>query len=107
MKGAPIITKLRPEDLETNLPGLSDILTATVNAGASVGFILPHGDDKSRQFWSQAVFPAVRTGGRLLLLARADGHAAGTVQLLTDLPENQPHRAEVAKLLVHPDFRRV
>ena len=57
-------------------------------------------------FWENQIFPDVRAGNRLLFQAMVEGQAAGTAQLLTGLPENQPHRAEVAKLLVHPRYRR-
>ncbi len=48
----------------------------------------------------------MRGGGLLLLAARQDGRIVGTVQLDHDTPANQPHRAEVRKLLVHPQARR-
>ncbi|RED49234.1 GNAT family N-acetyltransferase [Aestuariispira insulae] len=100
------IQTIAPDLLNQHLAGLSEILTATVLDGASVGFILPHDDGKSRAFWTGSVFPEVEKGNRRLLIASLDGRAVGTVQLITGLPENQPHRAEIAKLLVHPDFRR-
>jgi ribosomal protein S18 acetylase RimI-like enzyme len=52
------------------------------------------------------VRPAVLAGTRLLLVARQQDRIIGSVQLDNDTPPNQPHRAEVRKLLVHPDFRR-
>lgn len=98
--------RLSASDLDPALPDLADILHACVCDGASVGFILPFAPDTARAFWSDKVFPAVRSGGTCLWAAYSDGKLAGTVQLGVDLPPNQPHRADVAKLLVHPDHRR-
>ena len=74
--------------------------------GASIGFVVPHSRDDSKAFWSDKISPALQDGGRLLLVAWRDGRIAGSVQLDYDTPANQPHRAEIRKLLVHPDFRR-
>jgi GNAT superfamily N-acetyltransferase len=52
------------------------------------------------------VFPEVRAGRRKLLAAKLDGEIAGSVQLILALPPNQPHRCEVAKMMVHPVARR-
>ncbi len=52
------------------------------------------------------VLPAVREGGWILLVARIDTRIVGSIQLDFDTPPNQHHRAEIRKLLVHPDFRR-
>ncbi len=93
------------EGFDTCLDDLTDILHATVNAGASVGFILPFSMNDSRSFWSGKVLPALKPGIRILLNAEAAGRAVGTVQLDMDVFPNQVHRGEVSKLLVHPDFR--
>src|SRR5690606_40922191 len=70
------------------------------------GFILPHPPAQAEAFWSAKVLPAMREGTRTVLVARRDGRIVGTVQLDCDTPPNQPHRAEVRKLLVHPLHRR-
>jgi ribosomal protein S18 acetylase RimI-like enzyme len=90
-----------------DLDQLALVLHASVHAGASVSFIEPFSLDEARAFWTEKVLPGVRAGGRRVLIARRDGHIAGTVQLILDTPPNQQHRAEVAKLLVHPDARRL
>jgi ribosomal protein S18 acetylase RimI-like enzyme len=100
------ITELERGQLAASLDGLADVLHASVHAGASVSFILPHSMDDSRVFWTGQVFPAVRAGRRFVWVAVTNGRIVGTVQLDTNLPPNQAHRGEVAKLLVHPDFRR-
>lgn len=85
---------------------LSDILETCVNDGASVSFMLPFTSEKSRPFW-MSVAQSVDRGERIVLGAQdAQGVLVGTVQLIIDQPENQPHRADVAKLLVHTSARR-
>ncbi len=85
---------------------LSDILETCVNNGASVSFMLPFTGDKSRPFW-MSVAQSVERGERIVLgMQNAQGVIVGTVQLIIEQPENQPHRADVAKLLVHPSARR-
>ena len=84
---------------------LADILVACVDAGASVSYMPPLAVETARAFWRK-VSGEVAMGNRLLLVAWVDGRMAGTVQLDLATPPNQRHRAELAKLLVHPDFRR-
>ena len=85
---------------------LADVLIDCVEGGASVSFMLPLSRDKARAFW-RGVADGVERGERVLLVAEtADGEIVGTVQLITGLPENQPHRADVAKMLVHRKARR-
>ena len=88
------------------LEALAEILHATVHAGASVSFILPFSLEEAREFWLTRVLPSVVTGGRCVLLARSGSAITGTVQLDLAMPPNQQHRAEIAKLLVHPHARR-
>jgi len=99
------ITELNADELPDSLNDLADILHASVQTGASVGFILPYSMNDARAFWREKVFLPVKNGGRVLLVARLDDRFVGTVQLDIDLLPNQRHRGEVAKLLVHPDFR--
>lgn len=88
------------------LPGLGELLHACVQDGASVSFVLPFDAEAARAFWRDKVLPPLEGGGLVLLAAMQDGRVAGSVQLDCDTPPNQPHRAEIRKLLVHPDFRR-
>lgn len=92
--------------LAGRLDEMAALLHACVHAGASVGFILPHPPSEARAFWVDRILPAVAAGGRRLMVAERGGRVVGTVQLVLDTPANQPHRAEVSKLLVHPDARR-
>ena len=102
------ISRPNPQDLQddTLCDGLAEVLHACVHTGASVGFVLPFSKDEARKFWTQKVLPQVLAGGTTLWIAHSEGRILGTIQLQHDLPPNQPHRADVAKLLVHPDARR-
>ena len=85
---------------------LCDVLIDCVEGGASVSFMLPMSRAKAEAFWWAAAASLAR--GELLLLAAEDsaGTIIGTVQLRLDQPENQPHRADLAKMLVHRRARR-
>jgi GNAT superfamily N-acetyltransferase len=84
---------------------LADLLIDCVEGGASVSFMLPLTRARALTFW-QRVAEDVTAGRRALLIA-ADAHGVcGTVQLLLDLPENQPHRADLAKMLVSRRVRQ-
>jgi GNAT superfamily N-acetyltransferase len=85
---------------------LADVLHAVVHDGAGVSFIVPFSFDEGRAFWLTKVLPNVRAKTCRVLVARQDGRIIGTVQMEFPWPPNQPHRAEVAKLLVHPIARR-
>jgi len=84
---------------------LAAILIACVEAGASVSFLPPLQREKATAFWHRMA-REVGAGTRVLLAAWRDGVIVGTGTLDLATPENQPHRAEVQKLLVHPDGRR-
>jgi GNAT superfamily N-acetyltransferase len=84
---------------------LAEVLHACVLEGASVGFVLPFEHEAALRFW-RGLLPAFQSGARRLLVARREGRIEGTVQLLLDMPANGRHRAEVAKMLVHPRARR-
>lgn len=92
-----------PSDAE--LDALADVLADCVDGGASVSFMHPLGRDRARAFW-QRIAEDVRAGRRALIVAEDDAGICGTVQLVLDLPENQPHRAELVKMLVHRRARR-
>jgi GNAT superfamily N-acetyltransferase len=85
-------------------PALCDVLVDCVEGGASVGFVLPMTAGKAQAFW-HGVFADVARGDTILLAARDPGGIAGTVQLQKATKENQPHRADVSKLLVHRSAR--
>jgi GNAT superfamily N-acetyltransferase len=84
---------------------LSRILKAVVEGGASVSFMAPLAPEQAREFWRR-VASDVASGKRILLVAWVEGKLVGCVTLNLDLPPNQPHRAEVQKLLVLRSTRR-
>jgi ribosomal protein S18 acetylase RimI-like enzyme len=100
------ISMFTTDDIADHVRELGALLHACVLDGASISFVLPFTADDSKAFWSNNVLPAVRGGTRLLLVAYQNERIVGSVQLDYDTPPNQPHRAEVRKLLVHPAFRR-
>ena len=87
------------------IDGLADVLMDCVAGGASVSFMLPLTRERATAFWRK-VADGVRAGQRALLVAEDAQGVCGTVQLIFDLPENQPHRADLAKMLVHRRARR-
>jgi GNAT superfamily N-acetyltransferase len=101
------VRRLDAREAEARAAELAVVLVDCVEGGASVSFMAPLSVDKAEGFWRE-VAAGVAAGGRVLLVAedRESGGIAGTVQVLLDLPENQPHRAEVAKMLVHRSARR-
>lgn len=86
------------------IPDLTDILRDCVEGGASVGFMLPFEAATGRLFW-KGVAKAVETGDTLLLVAEHENRIVGTVQIGLKQPSNQPHRADVKKLLIHRSAR--
>ena len=99
------VHRLRAFD-EQVLGGLAEVLIDCVEGGASVSFMLPLPREKARAYWRGVAQSAAR--GERAVLAAVDplGTIVGTVQLILDLPENQPHRADLAKMLVHRRARR-
>jgi ribosomal protein S18 acetylase RimI-like enzyme len=87
------------------LAQLGDVLIDCVDGGASVSFMHPLTRERATAFWRR-VGDDVAAGRRVLLVVEDELGVCGTVQLVLDLPENQPHRADVAKLLVHRRARR-
>lgn len=100
------IDRLTAADIRAKVPDLSDVLIDCVENGASVGFLSPLSRDRADAFWL-GVAVAVDTDRRVVFVARQDGNRIdGTVQLVLAGAENQPHRADIAKLLVHTRARR-
>ena len=84
---------------------LAEILVACVEGGASVSFLPPLPLDAARAYM-RGVAQRAAAGKCILLAAWAEGVLSGTVRVQLDTPQNQPHRAEIRKLLIHPDARR-
>jgi GNAT superfamily N-acetyltransferase len=90
---------------ERELRELSEVLIDCVEGGASVSFMYPMTAAKAEKFWS-GVGASLARGERLVLVAEDEQGVCGTVQVILSLPENQPHRGDVAKMLVHRRARR-
>ena len=90
---------------EAHVEALADVLIDCVEGGASVSFMHPLSRERAVAFWRR-VADGVARGERAVLVAEDEAGVCGTVQLILDLPENQPHRADVAKMLVHRRARR-
>ena len=100
--GVPVRTLERLD--EAQVAQLAALLIACVEGGASVGFVLPMTQQKAAAFWRR-VGDTLARGARKLLVAEEDGAIVGTVQLVEPSSENQPHRADIAKMLVLPTAR--
>lgn len=106
MTDTPTIRRVGANEAGACVDALADVLIDCVEGGASVSFMAPLSRDKARAFW-RGVADGVARGERALLIAEdAAGAIHGTVQLVLAQPENQPHRADVAKMLVHRRARR-
>ncbi len=100
------IRRIGTNEAAACVEALADLLIDCVEGGASVSFMWPLPRERALAFW-RGVAEGVAKGERVLLVADdADGRLIGTVQLITGLPDNQPHRADVAKMLVHRRARR-
>lgn len=90
---------------DAQIDALADVLIDCIDGGAGVSFMHPLAPAKAQAFW-RLVAADVATGKRALLIAEDEGGIVGTVQLVLDQPENQPHRADLSKMLVHRRARR-
>jgi ribosomal protein S18 acetylase RimI-like enzyme len=90
---------------EREIEALADVLVDCVEGGASVSFMLPLTRERAVAFWRRIALELER-GERALLLAEDAEGVCGTVQLVLAQPENQPHRADLCKMLVHRRARR-
>lgn len=101
---SPTIARVRVVD-DALVAGLTDVLLDCVEGGASVGFVAPLSRARATAFW-RGVGDDVAAGKRALLVARDTEGVVGTVHLVLALPDNQPHRADLVKMLVHSRARR-
>ncbi|WP_322042293.1 GNAT family N-acetyltransferase [Paraburkholderia sp. J67] len=94
------VRRLSAKEAAASLDALANILIDCVENGASVSFMAPLARETALAFWQQ-IANSVAANERILLVAEdASGRIVGTVQIVTAQPENQPHRADVAKMLV-------
>ena len=99
------IRRLGVAEVYAQLDGLAAVLVDCVAGGASVSYLAPFSHEQGRGVF-EAVAVDVEQRRRLLLGAFAEDRLVGTVQVILALPPNQPHRAEIAKLLVHRSARK-
>jgi len=100
------IRRIGANEAAACVEALADVLIDCVEGGASVSFMWPLPREKALAFW-RGVAEGVARKERVLLIAEdREGSIVGTVQLITALPDNQPHRADVAKMLVRRSARR-
>lgn len=99
------IEQLTPDSFAAAIEELGEVLHAAVHAGASVGFLLPCPLEEAVAFWRNQL-AAVRAGDKTVLVVRQGGRIAGTATVITGGPPNGRWRAEVAKVLTHPNARR-
>jgi GNAT superfamily N-acetyltransferase len=91
---------------DREIQGLGDVLIDCVEGGASVSFMLPMSRAKADAFW-RSTAASVARGERMVLAAEDEtGEIVGTAQIILAQPENQPHRGDLAKMLVHRRARR-
>ncbi|PVH27148.1 GNAT family N-acetyltransferase [Sphingobacterium corticibacter] len=92
---------------ESLIQSLANLILDSVKNGASIGFMDDMTEEDAIQFWTK-VLDKVAPHKIILLIARetSSQHVIGTVQLQIDLPKNQIHRADVAKMMVHSEYRR-
>jgi len=98
------ITSLEAPVAKSALGQLADVLVDCVEGGASVSFMSPFSHQQALTFFRK-VAGSVASGDTVLLAARLSDRIVGTVQLGLDTPPNQPHRADIKKLLVHRSVR--
>jgi GNAT superfamily N-acetyltransferase len=99
------IRRLSPTEAREQLDALAGVLADCVAGGASVGYLDPFSHADARAVYD-AYLRDAEQGRRIILGAFLDGNLVGTAQLVLAVPPNQPHRAEVARVLVHRSARR-
>jgi GNAT superfamily N-acetyltransferase len=90
---------------EREIEGLSEVLIDCVEGGASVSFMLPMSRKKAEDYW-KSLSASLARGERTVIAAEDSRGIVGTVQVIFSQPENQPHRGDLAKMLVHRRARR-
>jgi GNAT superfamily N-acetyltransferase len=100
----PVIERLIPPVSASDLRDLAQLLVDAVDSGAAVSFLAPLTLERAEDWWRKIV--SASDSGSIFLVARDLKGIAGGVQLHAAWAPNQPHRADIAKLLVHSRCRR-
>jgi GNAT superfamily N-acetyltransferase len=103
-KHAHVIERLIPPVADSDLRALAELLVDAVESGAAVSFLAPLALERAQDWWRRTI--AASSSGAIFLAARDGEGIIGSVQLHPAWAPNQPHRAEIAKLLVHRRSRR-
>ena len=90
----------------TQVDQLCNVLIDCVEGGASISFMLPMTQDKAERFWRGVVEGVVNNERVLLVAQNEQGEIIGSVQVVLLQPENQPHRADISKMIVHRGARK-
>lgn len=96
-------SRLSAAEAAAHAPAMGELLATCVARGASVSFLAGLDADRARQWWARQL---AADDGRAVILAEDAAGLCGVVQVIPAGPENQPHRGDVAKMLVHPRVRR-
>lgn len=100
------VKELTSNDIDTHLDNLCWVLMDAVRDGAAISFMDTMTPADAVQFWLERVKPSLLSGERRLLAAFKGRDLVGCVQIIVGMPPNQPHRAEISKMVVHPVARR-
>ena len=106
MKEKIVVRRIGANEALSYVDALADVLIDCVEGGASVSFMLPISRATAIEFWTRVAQGVARHERILLVAEDAEGRVVGTVQVVIDQPENQPHRADIAKMLVARRARR-
>lgn len=96
---------LSADEAQKTVPALGNLLRTCVEDGAGIGFVLPLPQEKAEAFWQEKL-SGIRQGTSLIMVAKDGERIAGVVMLVPAPQDNAGHRADVAKLMVHPECRR-
>ena len=100
------IRALEPDHIKQYLDDLCAMLIDCVADGGAIGFLAPLSRQAAEGFWLNEVRASLLTQNRTVFAAFYENKIVGGVQLIACEPPNQPHRSEIAKMMVHPDHRR-
>jgi GNAT superfamily N-acetyltransferase len=106
MSGEVSVRRIGANEAVACVDALADVLIDCVEGGASVGYMLPLAREKALGFWRGVAEGVARNERALLIAESRAGEILGTVQLIFAQPDNQPHRADVGKMLVCRKARR-
>lgn len=101
------VVELSPSDIDTHVKDLVRVLLDSIADGAAISFMASLTASEAQRFWREDVRKGVENQGRRIFGAFVNDRLVGTVQLVMGMPPNQPHRAEISKMIVHPESRRL